>query len=404
MTGLPVVPQIQVCLDCNLDCAYCFEKHSGRQADLETVSAILHGTVEHNRHLKSQAPVQVYWHGGEPLLAGLKFFRSVVALESTFDGVGFNNRIQTNATLMTDDLARFLGDHGFMVGFSLDGPEDLHDRHRRFRQSGKGSFAAAMKGVERYLRHNPQNRPAVIAVVTRHSIDRVDDIYRFFDDLGATVQLDIYDLRLQDLLKEQANENRGRELRPTPEQIGRFLIRLFDLWFNNPDGRADFAELRHEVKMALRPQLEFGPPIDKKRCDFRRLIFDPQGNAFSCDQYINDSATTLGNIHMDAMEDMVRRKSQLWEAIKARFRRTDEGFACDTCQWGRQCAGGCLTCMKYNYALKTARSRGWPDKRWPEVTLPDSIRALRGETYYCEGLKAFRTHVKRSVDAALDAA
>lgn len=404
MISLPVVPQVQVSLDCNLNCAYCYETHTNRTMDLMTVGAILRNTAEHNRCLTPGAPVLVYWHGGEPLLAGFEFFRSVVGLQSEMHDVCFENRVQTNGTLMTDELAALFHDYNFAVGFSIDGPQDLHDLHRRFRNSHKGSFSATMKGLERYRKRNPSGLPAVIAVVTTSSINRVDDIYEFFNSLGARVQLDIFDLRVRDLLHGRPFTDAVETLCPTSDAVGRFLTRLFDRWFNDPQGNADFAELRHEVKMALRPDRDFGDPYHKKRCDFRRLIFDPKGNAFSCDQYINDTGTALGNIHTDSLVDITVRKMKLWEAVKAHLRGTERTMACYDCPWGRQCAGGCLTCMKYNYALQAARSRGWPDSRWPEVALPDRIRELRGETYYCEGLKAFRTHVKRSVDAALDPA
>jgi uncharacterized protein len=401
LTRLPVVPQLQIAMDCNLNCAYCYEQHTNRTMDLMTVEAILRNTVEHNRCLTPAAPVLVYWHGGEPLLAGIDFFRSVVRWQATMRDVFFENRVQTNGTLMTDELAGLFHEYNFAVGFSIDGPQDLHDRHRRFRHSSKGTFSAAMKGLERYLKRNPSSRPAVIAVVTTNSIDRVDDIYHFFNSLGARVQLDIFDLRVRDFLQGGPFTDAGESLCPTSDAVARFLIRLFDLWFNDPNGHADFAELRHEVKMALRPERDFGDPYHKKRCDFRRLIFSPNGDAFCCDQYINDARTTLGNIFTDSLAEITTRKMDLWEAVKAHFRGTDRSMACYDCPWGRQCAGGCLTCMKYNWALQTARSKGWSDNRWQEVQLPSEIRDLRGETYYCEGLRTFRDHVKRAVEAAL---
>ena len=399
--NLPVVAQIQVTMDCNLNCVYCYEKHTGHLMDIATVEAILRRTVEHNRRVASEAPTLVYWHGGEPLLAGAEFFKTVIALQSKIDGVHFENRVQTNGTLMTDELACLFRDHHFAVGFSLDGPQDLHDRHRFFRHSGKGSFSATMKGLECYLKQNPSVRPAVIAVVTTHSIGRVDDIYRFFNALGARVQLDIYDLRIQDFLNGERSGGFGETLRPTSEAVGGFLVRLFDLWFNDPKSNVDFAELRHEVKMALCPERNFGDPYHKKRCDFRRLIFSPRGDAFSCDQYVNNALTSLGNIHNDALAEIVNRKMLLWETIKAHVRRSNSEMACSDCRWGRQCGGGCLTCLKYNVGLQLARSMGLPDSQWHQVPLPDRIRRLRGEMYYCDGFRIFRHHVKRAVDAAI---
>jgi len=399
-----VIPQIQVTLNCNLACTYCFQNHCGKIIDFPTVEKIIEKTVSTNETAgcnPDDNALKIYWHGGEPLLAGIDFFRRVVELESRFDGVVFENRIQTNGTLMSDDLAKFFTENRFAVGFSLDGPEDLHNRNRRFRRSGKGSFQATMRGVETYRRHADADRVAVIAVVTRESLDRVDDIFEFFKKIGARVQLDIYDIRCDDLRPNVMAYSKLPELAPSPEEVGKFLIGLFDLWFHDPESKVDFNELRNEVKMILQPEVRRGNPIDKKRCDFRRTIFDPSGTAFSCDQYVNDARTALGNIHTDAMPDILERKSLLWEQIKRRVRKTADQHACCSCEWGAQCIGGCMTCMKYNALLLQARSEGLPDSRWYEAELKPPLKDICGETYYCEGLKTFRRYVKEAVKREL---
>lgn len=401
--NLPVVAQIQVTLDCNLACTYCFEQHTRRMVDLPVVEKILRKVVDHNTSTCGpDEPVLVYWHGGEPLLAGLEFFRAVLDIQSRFQGVHFLNRIQTNGTLMTDQMAHLFNVRNFQVGFSLDGPEAIHDYHRRFRHSNRGTFNAAMKGIETYRRHSSDDKIAVIAVVTRRTLGHVDEFYQFFDDLGANVQLDIYDLRTCDAQLKSPDKTSTVRLAPSPAQCGDFLIALFDRWFHADNGQVDFKELRHEVKMALQPELEFGEPYDKKRCDFRRLIFSPSGQVFSCDQYINDDATALGDIRNDPIDTILKRKSRQWEMIKRHFRKSSSHMACGSCEWGRQCGGGCLTCMKYNACLLEARRLGLPDNRWAEVTLPDPLAQAQGETYYCDGLRAFRRHVRQSVEAALN--
>ena len=294
-------------------------------------------------------------------------------------------------------MARFLAEYQFQVGFSLDGPKEIHDRYRCFRGSRSGSFDAARRGIECYRSCAKTDRVALIAVVTRASIGRAADLFKFFKELRAEVQLDIYDVRWLDLIPGVSEVSGMSDLAPLPEEVGRFLIELFDLWFWDQDRQVDFKELRQEVKMVLQPELKLGDPFDKKRCDFRRLIFAPDGKVFSCDQWVNDGQTALGDIHQDSLATILTNKAVLWDKIKQRIRRSGEQMACGSCEWGQQCGGGCFTCMKYNAMLLRARSEGLPDSRWTDAVLPPLGMAIRGETYFCEGMKAFRHHVREAV-------
>lgn len=403
----PIIPQIQVTLGCNFHCDYCFQSHEDGIIDLSAVEMILEKTVAHHRLGCHQTPVVVIWHGGEPLLAGLRFFEAVVDIESRFPGICFHNRVQTNGSLMSEAFCRFFVEHDFHVGFSLDGPEEIHNCHRRFKASDQGTFHSVIRGIQCYRRFADTSRIPVIAVVTQESIGREKDIFNFFKALRANVQLDIYDLRHIDFSGydhrpvNRSNNWQRPELAPSSDEIGGFLIRLFDLWFHDSTGQADFNELRNDVRMILQPDVDLGNPIHKKRCDAGRVIFDPLGRAFSCDQYINDDATSLGNIMTHSMEDILSRKGRRWEQIKTRIRSAGEPMACNACEWGRRHMGGCLTCMKYNALLLDAREKELPDDQWYKAELPESLKALSGETYYCEGLRTFWDHARHVIEHEL---
>jgi uncharacterized protein len=403
----PIIPQIQVTLDCNFQCNYCFQRHNSGIIDLSTVETILEKTVAHHLNGCHNTPVLVIWHGGEPLLAGVDFFEAVIKLESRFSSVRFQNRVQTNGSLMTEAFSRFFAAHNFHVGFSLDGPEELNNIHRRFEGSARGTFHAVMKGINNYRKYADAERIPIIAVITRESIGREKEIFTFFKDLRAKVQLDICDLRYLDFAaignRQIVPENCRQlpEFVPSADAIGGFLIRLFDLWFHDSTGQVDFNELRNDVRMILQPEVNRGDPFHKKRCDPGRIIFDPVGRAFSCDQYINDDATCLGRIQTHSIEDILNRKIRLWEAIKTRLRRSGDAMACGACEWGRRHMGGCLTCMKYNALLLDARAKGMPDDQWDKADLPASLQSISGETYYCQGLRVFRNHVRQVIEQEL---
>ena len=129
-----IIPQIQVTLNCNLACTYCFQTHAGKIINLSTAEQIIEKTVYSSASYNNiKKTIQLYWHGGEPLLAGIDFFRKIIEIENRFPEVLFENRLQTNGTLLTDEFAAFFVEHGFDLGFSLDGHEYLHNLHRQYK-------------------------------------------------------------------------------------------------------------------------------------------------------------------------------------------------------------------------------------------------------------------------------
>jgi len=400
-------PQIQVTLNCNLGCTYCFQAHAGPVMTLETAQAITDQIVEtyySPERLARDPSLEIIWHGGEPLIAGYKFFQGVLEIQARHPEIQFKNHVQTNATLMTEDLAALFVDNDFYMGFSLDGPEDLHDLHRRTRRRGGGTFKDVMRGIELYQGRAQLDRIPIMMVVTTASIDRCTEIYDFFRDLGAEVGIDIFDIVASDLGGDDGFRDWQKQLAPSSEQIGRFLIELFDHWFYDTLQRVSFRELRDEVKIVYEEDLPRGDPFHKKRCHTSRTLFASDGNVYSCDQYINDAKSSLGNVHTENLKDIILRKATLWESIKTNIRgkRTPSKFACPSCEWSAQCAGGCVTCMKYSSLLLSTRERGLDDSRWTEL-LDEStpLDSIYGEFYYCSGLIDFRAHVREAIQKEL---
>jgi uncharacterized protein len=172
---------------CNLNCEYCFylEKQglfpAGEQYRMsdKVLSAFI------TNYITSQPTpvVEFVWQGGEPTLLGIDFFNRVVDLQKPFlKRKTITNSLQTNGTLLTDKWCRFLKKHNFMVGISLDGPKDIHDRYRRERK-GNGTFGQVMRGLRLLQEHKVEYN--VLACVARDTAKRPLDVYRFFKDEGV---------------------------------------------------------------------------------------------------------------------------------------------------------------------------------------------------------------------------
>ena len=102
----------------------------------------------------SSPVVTVAWQGGEPTLMGLDFYRRAIEIQEQYrkPGMTFENTIQTNGTLLTDEWCEFLLENDFLVGISIDGPQPLHDVYRVTKR-GEGSFDKVMLGLRLLQKH-----------------------------------------------------------------------------------------------------------------------------------------------------------------------------------------------------------------------------------------------------------
>src|SRR5438552_1031393 len=143
---------------CNLDCKYCFylekEKLYPDERTWKMNDEVLERYIQQYIQSQPSAEVNFAWQGGEPTLLGVGFFRNVVALQTKYaGGKKISNAFQTNGTLLDDEWCRFLKQHQFLIGLSIDGPRELHDRYRVDKQQ-KPTFDAVMRGLELLKEHN----------------------------------------------------------------------------------------------------------------------------------------------------------------------------------------------------------------------------------------------------------
>jgi uncharacterized protein len=171
---------IQSAAFCNIDCSYCYlpGRTSKSRIRLATLEKLASGLAQ---WLRPGSNLEVAWHAGEPFVLPIEFYRDAFTVFSTLRkrGINLTHIFQTNGTLITDDWIQFLGDEGPSLGLSIDGPKDLHDRHRRYR-SGAGSWVRVMAGIQRLQR--AQIPFHTISVLTKDALQQPDRMFDFFQD------------------------------------------------------------------------------------------------------------------------------------------------------------------------------------------------------------------------------
>ena len=263
---------------CNLACDYCF--YLDKSALYPNGPALMSAAVMERMVSSYLAlPFDAYtitFQGGEPLLAGLDFFKRVADAVSRHScpKAKVNLSIQTNATLMTRDIAKFLSDEGWLVGVSVDGPAALHDKHRR-NASGDGSHAAVMRGID--LLRDAGAAFNVLCLVTPDSVQNAAAIYRYLrDEVGAKWHQ--YSQLLGDV---------------TTEEWDGFLCGILGAWRADGDpGRVFVRNIEDTLlylKTGIASQCIFG-----ERCD-GHLVVERNGDVYPCDFFVSKEAL-LGNI------------------------------------------------------------------------------------------------------------
>ena len=293
------------------------------------------------------------WHGGEPTLAGLNFFRKAVTIQEAFlpEGKTVRNGIQTNGTLITDEWGRFFSRENFYVGLSIDGPERYHNINRT-RADGKGSFDEAMRGLEMLKQYSVPYE--FLCVVSNDNVHAPLEIYRFFRELGASF------ITFLPLVEEDGRgSGRATPQSVRPMDFGRFLVAIFDEWIEKDIGRIKVQIFEEALRTAFRQ--EHTLCIFKVECGGVPVV-EMNGDFYMCDHYV-DAGHRIGNIADLSLAEMLDHPRQ--KAFgEDKFRSWP--YYCRECEVRDMCNGEC------------------PKNRF--ITTPDGEPGLN---YLCEGYKHF---------------
>jgi len=348
---------------CNLDCEYCFYLHKDqlydggerwRMSD-ETLEAYMRQTVEAQPDTVDE--ITFAWQGGEPTLMGVEFYERTIELQRKHVPANkrIQNTIQTNGVLLDDRWCEFLRANRFLVGLSIDGPAELHDRYRRDKQ-GRPTFEAVLRGLKLLEKHGVEYN--LLIAVNRHNGDHGRRVYSYLRDNGARfVQF------IPIVEKRAVGTNPVSSRSVQPEQFGNFLIEVFDEWIHRDVGRV-YVQI---IEEAVRAWLGMEPAL----CLFRRqcgraIVLEHNGDLYSCDHFV-DPNYKLGNIHDRPIIELANGDGQV------RFGQDKEAALpeyCRQCDVRFVCNGEC------------------PKNRFIET--PDGESGLN---YLCAGYRKFFRHV-----------
>ena len=271
---------------CNLACDYCFYLDKAAlypNAPAQMTDAVLARMLESYLSLPFDS-FSVTFQGGEPLLAGLPFFRRADALAKQFlpPGRRLSLSIQTNATLMTHEAARFFADEGWLVGVSVDGPAPVHDAHRRT-PDGCGTHANVLRGIEALRDASCEYN--VLTLVTVANVHEPEHLYRYVrDELGGKWQQ--YTDHLESV---------------TIRQWDRFLVGVLDTWLIDGDpGRISVRNIDAAISYATIGRAD--QCIFSDRCD-GHVVVERNGDIYPCDFFVSPG-TRIGNIMENSWREL----------------------------------------------------------------------------------------------------
>jgi uncharacterized protein len=275
---------------CNLACSYCYyldktELIAGSGIRRMTDDLLELYIVQHFQ-ASSEQRIFFSWHGGEPTLAGLAYFRRIVEIQKKHLPVGRSilNGIQTNGTLLNDEWCRFLKRENFVVGISLDGPEQFHSANR-FRKDGKSIFIEVLRGFQ--LLKLYEIPCEILCVVNAENVKYPLEVYRFFKSLNAEF------LTFIPLVERLSSDETQVSERTVPAKaLGEFLCTIFDEWKTVDIGTVKIQIFEEALRTAF--GLEHSLCIFKPVCG-RVPVVEHNGDFYSCDHFVN-SAHLIGNI------------------------------------------------------------------------------------------------------------
>ncbi len=313
---------------CNLDCSYCF--YLDREADpykalparrmsLDTLERLV------DSYLFYSYPESIFaFQGGEPTLAGLSFFQQLVRFQQSYgrNGQAVSNALQSNAMLIDQNWCDLFRECNWLLGVSLDGPEEINDLHR-YNKEGRGTARRVLESIELLQKNKVEFN--VLCVLSQANVGKARELYRFYRSLGVD------NVQYIPLAEFDAAGN-PFPYTITPEQYGKFLCDTFDLWW--PERRRMRIRFFDNIAEALAGRKP-GSCTMHETCD-SYVVVEYNGDVYPCDFFV-EGCWKLGNVTMDSWTEIARRTRRYSFASKKTLPHPE----CQVCEYQSICHGGC---------------------------------------------------------------
>lgn len=361
---------------CNLACDYCYYLEKAKlypsMKNPVLSEELLEKFIKEYIECQTVSEILFTWHGGETLMRPVSFYRKALELQRKYGrGRQIDNCIQTNGTLLTDDWCLFFKENNFLVGISIDGPQEFHDEYRRNKQ-GLPSFYKVMKGIELLKKHQVEYN--AMAVVNDYNVDYPLEFYHFFKEIDCRyIQFTPIVERIHRGGDLAPPENREDELTPASfsvdaEKWGNFLCTIFDEWVRTDVGTY-YIQL-FDATLANWVGEQPGICTLAKTCGHAGVM-EFNGDVYACDHYVFPEYK-LGNIYTRSITEMMYSPQQIQFG---NAKQTSLPNQCKECKFLFVCNGECPK----NRFLYTADGE-------------------YGLNYLCAGYKRFFAHVEPYMD------
>jgi uncharacterized protein len=360
---------------CNLNCTYCYylEKKNLFPSSPGRLDDVLLEKFTQEYIEAQDVPVVLFvWQGGEPLLLGLDFFKKAVQLQQKYAaGKKIENSLQTNGTLLTDEICIFLRENNFLTGISIDGPRHLHD-HYRVDKKGSPTWDKVMKGISLLQKHKVEFN--TLSVVNNITSQKPLEVYRFLKQIGSTfmqfipiverVAENSEELPLSLVHHKHQGTAQITEWSVNPKQYGTFLNTIFDEWVRNDVGRY-FVQM-FDVTLANWYGANPGLCVFSEKCG-TAAVMEHNGNIYCCDHYVYEDYL-LGNISQTPLSSLMASSKQ---SMFGQDKKSALPAECIACAYRFACHGDC-----------------------PKHRIIKSVSQDRNISYLCQSYKMFFEHSK----------
>lgn len=359
---------------CNLDCTYCFyleKENLYPGSDFKMSEQVLKEFIKQKIEANDTPGVNFAWQGGEPTLLGVDYFEKVVELQKEYsNGKKIENTFQTNGILLDDKWCEFFNKNNYLIGLSIDGPKDLHDKYR-VNKGGKPSFDQVVKGIELLKKHEVEFN--TLTVVHDYNSRYPLEVYNFLKEIGSGFMqfIPIVERKsvsiTEDSLTLVSPDYKGNaevtEWSVKSEEYGNFLINIFDEWVRKDVGKY-FVQI-FDIALEAWYGQEPGLCVFRETCGDAMAI-EHNGDLYSCDHYVYPE-NKLGNIMEEHLSVLVNKPQQLKFGLDKRMELPN---FCLNCEVRFVCNGEC------------------PKHRFTKT--PDGEDGLN---YLCAGYKKFFTYI-----------